>query len=62
MADQVDSDWIEWEGGKCPLPDGVTHEVRFRDGITLHDDCPETWTWRHHGSGCDIIAYRVVSA
>src|SRR5690554_4658177 len=46
--------WIEWNGGECPLPDGVPHEVQIRDSR------PQTWRWDNGDSDGDIIAYRPI--
>lgn len=58
MSNEKWSEWIDWSGGECPLPDGIDHEVRKRYGDTMPDDSPETWDWSHHGEAVDIIAYR----
>lgn len=58
---KADADgWIEWNGGECPLLGKTLHEVRFRDGVIHQDNRPSSWTWRHDGDGCDIVAYRVL--
>lgn len=57
-ADEGWSEWIEWNGGECPLPDGTIHEVEYRDGEKCKDDLPETSYWGIDGDDCDIIAYR----
>lgn len=56
-------EWIEWGGGKQPLPSGTPVEVKFRSGATNREDTAGGWSWectpedpRHW----DIIAYRVV--
>jgi len=54
--------WIDWNGGKCPIPDGTPHEVRMHGGKTTYDEHPETWSWEQGKNGPrtrDIIAYRV---
>ncbi len=56
------SEWIEWGGGECPLPHGVKHEVKFRNGTVINDDAPDGWSWGHVGEDDDIIAYRVIGA
>lgn len=54
------NDWIEWNGGECPVPPETTVEVRFRGGRTSNMDAPGAdWRWSHHGEGSDIVAYRV---
>lgn len=54
--------WIEWKGGKFPLPsDRTEYQARYRDGIIGN------WTdarragktlWEHSGGPADIVAYR----
>lgn len=55
--------WIDWAGRtkRCPLPAGTRHQVRFRDGSTANDDCPESWDWKHTRKSppVDIVAYRI---
>ena len=61
-------EWIEWNGGGCPVAKGVIIDVKFRDG-TAQMDCearsdksPDhkywTWIWSHSNHASDIIAYR----
>jgi len=52
-------EWIEWNGGECPVSNGVDCEVRFRDGSTLREDVPKVLRWWHTRMASDIIAYRV---
>lgn len=61
------SDWIEWNGGECDIPDGTAIEVRYRNGLQmtlvmgLLVRNNKSWT---HGdpaaSDSDIIAYRII--
>lgn len=56
-----DDGWIEWGGGECPVADGVTIDIKFRNG----NEYPATkragvFRWTHDQSGTDIAAYRVV--
>ena len=31
------SDWIEWNGGKCPVETGALVDVKYRNGmVNLH--------------------------
>lgn len=55
--------WIEWKGGRSPLPSGVRYEIRLRNGtlVTELDNAP-TNNWLHENSQIDIVAYRVVGA
>jgi hypothetical protein len=52
------TDWIEWQGGECPV-DGITEvDVILRSGYSFFQiaDCLE---WAHHGTKLDIILYHV---
>ena len=56
------SDWIEWNGGECPVPKGTLVDVLYRSagiktsvaagGKYAHD-------WADDDMGRDIIAYRI---
>lgn len=62
--------WIDWPGGKCPVPKGTLVDVKWRDG-RIDDGIPAKIShdldsskrnairWRHHGYSHDIIAYRL---
>lgn len=58
------SDWIEWNGGVCPVERGTLVDVKHRNGNTLTEKkalhtgsgCVE---WQHSSCGRDIIAYRL---
>lgn len=52
------SEWLEWSGGECQVPDGSDCQVRFRCGEEDGDGSPELWDWSHSGHAADIIAYR----
>ncbi|MGL4755982.1 MAG: hypothetical protein ACRCXB_26795 [Aeromonadaceae bacterium] len=72
-AEQSNSDaggWIEWKGGKCPVPTGVSVDVKYRDGreelnlpanqFSPHrspDAAPRFWVNDNHKN--DIVAYRL---
>ena len=53
-----DNNWIEWNGGKCPVDNGVSIDVRFRNGAELYDVI-SSLRWSHDGVGGDVIAYRI---
>ena len=59
-------DWIDWEGGLCPVPADTLVQVVFRreaDGKSVwNDGCgsAENWRWDHDGDGYDTVAYRIV--
>lgn len=52
------SDWIEWNGGKCPVKSDARVEVRFRDRCTGRYQA-SSLRWGHMNVESDIIAYRV---
>ncbi len=63
MKSQLDN-WIEWNGGPCPVAPNARVEVRFRNHECLGGDWTSlgsTWTWRHDGTNADIVAYRPVA-
>jgi hypothetical protein len=65
-------DWIEWNGGECPVEPDACVDIRFRDGIVTQRTCAGSWdddnpawsNWQHDQgtSDDDIIAYRVVKS
>lgn len=55
------SEWIEWEGGECPVPGDTLVEVRTRTGRVGRDAAKAFW-WDHWDETSDIVAYRVASA
>lgn len=52
--------WIEWKGGKCPVPPETIVEVKFDDGYVASGDFAEVWDWRAPIVDMTIVAYRVV--
>lgn len=70
--DQDHGDWIEWNGGECPVAPQTLVEVRFRDAAMDHpnswrasfwsDSDPSKDCWLHDNNRADIIAYRIVEA
>lgn len=54
------NDWIEWNGGECPVPGETEVMMRFRNGATSVTRAKHC-RWDHPGAAGDIIAYRVVS-
>jgi hypothetical protein len=53
------SEWIKWEGGKCPVDDETGIQVMFRDQTT-YSSTNGGFRWNHIGALGDIVAYRVV--
>jgi hypothetical protein len=53
--------WIKWEGGECPLPDGLHHEIRFGSaakGVKLPSDA--RLSWEHNYGDIPITHYRPI--
>ena len=51
------SNWHSWDGGKRPIPEGLTGTIRLRDKSV---ECLNTADkWEHDGvlTDCDIIAF-----
>ena len=62
-AGAVPGEWIKWQGGECPISDGVRHQVKLRDGYLSSDDLEaRSWVgWDHIDGESDIVAYRVLA-
>lgn len=62
--EHTDSDgWIEWNGGKCPVPASIKVVIRTRCGtpfFTSHPRRADVFRWEHKGWDSDIVAYKVV--
>ena len=58
----ADDDWIEWDGGECPLSVNSLVNVRYREGgEDLESKPAEVYNWSRNDKDCyPIIAYRVV--
>lgn len=58
------SDWIEWEGGNCPVEGWVTVEVLFRSRLGSSEGQAKNWDWGREPTpkSYDIVAYRVPDA
>lgn len=54
-------DWIEWDGGECPVPEDACVDVRFRGGDTDERSRAGMWSWNTGCNNYDIIAYRLSS-
>ncbi len=64
------SEWIEWQGGECPVPTGTVVDVQYRDGDRQYTGpagvCRPTWGrdaspafWRDVNGCNDIVRYRL---
>lgn len=57
-------EWIEHDGGPCPVDRGTLVECRWSDGMSTNwtsaGSPREDWIWLTHGTAENITAYRVV--
>lgn len=54
------ANWINWHGGKCPVPSLTLVSVRFRTGKGSSGSASaRAFRWDHMRLGGDIVAYRV---
>jgi len=66
------NDWIEWNGGECPVETGTLVDVKYRNGnVNFHvmagvceccsgsDPSSSASNWGHLDFHSDIVAYRV---
>jgi hypothetical protein len=58
---QPDADgWIEWNGGKCPVEDGVMVDYRLSSGREVYNLLGRDRVWEHlFGSRSNIVSYRI---
>jgi len=56
------ADWIEWNGGEMPVPEGTKIEVKHRDGELYTTEAGGFWSrfWTQSSECYDIVAYRVL--
>lgn len=52
-------DWIEWNGGDCPVNADDIVRVQLRND-TEHTTKAGTWVWRHASGSGDIVKYKVI--
>jgi len=55
------TNWIEWKGGKCPVPPETVVIPRYRDGVEGNAAKAFARYWQHEGDDVDIIAYRILA-
>ncbi|UCW44436.1 hypothetical protein [Pseudomonas phage PPAT] len=57
------NEWIEWNGGECPIPVGTKVDIIHRDGyklsVKIGDIDIKYNVWYHYDDHEDIVAYRV---
>lgn len=57
-----DNEWIKWNGGRCPLPDGTVVNLKIRNEDVFNNQRCEEWRWDKDGDCDDIVAYKVIEA
>lgn len=55
------SEWIEFNSGVQPVPDGTHVTIKTADG-TIETDHADEFAWEIHGYDSDIVAYKIVNA
>ena len=54
--------WVEWHGGKCPVPLDTLVRVKLRCGHVCDEPCrPGNYFWDHKDGENDIISYRIAT-
>ena len=54
----INSPWIKWDGGECPVPPDTRIEIKCRTGKVLGPRLAYRFRWKHIDSGGDIVEYR----
>jgi hypothetical protein len=54
------SQWNKWDGGDCPVREGVIVCVKFRDLMTA-EEVGEMFEWEHTGCYDDIVWYKEIT-
>jgi hypothetical protein len=60
MSNVSNDEWIEWNGGDCPVKAATVVEYKRRDGVRASPRSAIELDWGHFDLGNDIIAYRLV--
>jgi hypothetical protein len=56
------TNWIEWNGGDCPIKsDKTLVEYKMKNAsLDIFHGTRLRWNWEHNGNHGDIIAYRII--
>lgn len=62
---KLNDGWIEWKGGKCPVPEFINIDIRTRNLVEIINIYPDNFiykyvSWERKGEATDIIAYRII--
>jgi len=54
--------WMAWQGGECPLPEGLTVDILTRDGKcgVTNEYWMTHWSWDNTDHSTDIIAFNIL--
>ncbi|MBV8061132.1 MAG: hypothetical protein JO253_06375 [Alphaproteobacteria bacterium] len=59
---KVESDWVEWNGGECPVHEDAIIEYRLRNSMfSIKGFRAKHLQWNHHNNRSDIVAYRIIA-
>jgi len=53
------SEWIEWNGGECPVDSQTMVEIRFRSSDDIYKAPAGDYYWGALADGAAITAYRI---
>lgn len=60
--DTQETDWIEWQGGECPVDPETLVEIKGGDGAVDKNIAQHwCWDWLDTWPESNIVAYPVVS-
>lgn len=51
--------WHSWQGGECPLPEGLVISMILRSGQRVNDAAPTYQLWTYVHNDTDIIAFKI---
>lgn len=55
------SEWIDWDGGVCPVDDAARIDIKYRDGDIRENVKAGILLWSHIERSGDIVKYRIHS-
>ena len=58
---KIDSPWIKWDGGECPVPPDTRVKVKFRCGVPESENRAGDYLWNHDGVDFDIVEYCTIT-
>ena len=57
----INSPWIKWNGGECPVPPDTVVKVKCRSGKVLKPRLAYHYSWKHIDVSGDIVEYHTVT-